>query len=89
MRRLSVLIAGLMLFAVMITGFHHHEDNLPHADCSICVASDHSPALTHGVELIKLYKKVTYLDVAEEMYNLPLGEGSFAPVRAPPRIPFL
>jgi hypothetical protein len=39
------LFAALYAFTVLAVAFHHHEDDRPHADCSVCVAGSlFSPA---------------------------------------------
>jgi hypothetical protein len=41
---ISFLIA-VLLFTGLAAGFHHHEDNLIHDDCAVCIAAAQSPSI--------------------------------------------
>jgi hypothetical protein len=46
MRLVSLLLALLLLSATLAESFHHHDDGVDHADCSVCVAALHHSADT-------------------------------------------
>lgn len=44
-KRLSSFILCLVLFSVLVTAFHHHDDSrLDHSDCATCAVAHHSLA---------------------------------------------
>lgn len=82
--RLSFLLTGLLLISALETGSHHHSDNAPHDDCSICIASAHSPAVSSSVGNLSAYTIAVFLDVSEKIFYLPVRAGIIYGSRAPP-----
>jgi hypothetical protein len=46
MRFISLILALLLFSATLVESFHHHDDGVDHADCSVCVAALHHCADT-------------------------------------------
>ncbi|MFZ4857672.1 MAG: hypothetical protein ACOYL3_14865 [Desulfuromonadaceae bacterium] len=47
-KHLSLLIICLLLFSVVTTAFHYHDNDGDHADCSICAVSHHQPVANNS-----------------------------------------
>jgi hypothetical protein len=53
MKRFTALaLSGLMIAAVLLGSFHHHDDEQYHSDCSICAVAHHQPS---AVAVIPVY----------------------------------
>ena len=82
--RLSFLLTGLLLFSALTIGSHHHSDNAPHDDCSICIASAHSPAVSSSAGNLSAYTIAVFLEVYEKTFYLPIRAEIIYGSRAPP-----
>ncbi len=82
--RLSFLLTGLLLFSALTIGSHHHSDNAPHDDCSICIASAHSPAVSSSAGNLSAYTIAVFLEVSEKIFYLPIRAEIIYGSRAPP-----
>ena len=82
--RLSFLLTGLLLFSALTIGSHHHSDNAPHDDCSICIASAHSPAVSSSAGNLSTYTITAFLEVSEKTFYLPIRAEIIYGSRAPP-----
>lgn len=82
--RIPFLLTGFLLFAALTIGLHHHSDNAAHDDCSICVASHHSSAVSSSAGNLSTYTVTTFLEVSEKTFYLPLRAKIIYGIRAPP-----
>ncbi|MDD2852381.1 MAG: hypothetical protein PHY09_10865 [Desulfuromonadaceae bacterium] len=40
----ALTLSGMMIVAVLLGSFHHHDDLDDHPDCSICAVAHHQPS---------------------------------------------
>ncbi|MEK6725411.1 MAG: hypothetical protein AABY54_02505 [Deltaproteobacteria bacterium] len=82
--RISGILVGLLLFSAFVTGFHHHLDNESHANCLICIASSHSPAVADNGSNFFHREIVLPFEAPEKVFYLSLPGKATSPSRAPP-----
>jgi len=82
--RLSFLLTGLLLITALTIGSHNHSDNAAHDDCSICIASAYSPAVSSSVGNLSAYTIAVFLEVSEKTFYLPIRAEIIYGSRAPP-----
>lgn len=83
-KKFSALLIGLLLFSVFATGVHHHDDNGAHVDCSICIVSTHTPAVSdNNINLVHRELVLPFKAPGKTFY-LSLPEEPSSPSRAPP-----
>ncbi len=80
--RLFFLIALLLL--VCVEGFHHHQDNILHSDCALCVAAQQTAVVTHhaGSLVVSHDVQIAQRDSVPALVSLKNRRPSF--VRGPP-----
>lgn len=43
----GLLLLAPFLLLICVEGFHHHQDSISHADCSLCVAAQETAVVSH------------------------------------------
>jgi len=82
--KISAILIGLLFFSALATGFHHHDDNKSHVDCPVCIASNHTPAVSDNGANLSHREIVLPFEAPEKIFYLPMPEKVSSPARAPP-----
>jgi hypothetical protein len=80
----GLLLLAAFLLLVCVEGFHHHEDGISHADCSLCVAAQQTAVVSHHTSSLVVSHdvQVASCDSVPALISLKDRRSSF--VRGPP-----
>jgi len=78
-----LLLASLFLL-ICVEGFHHHQDNISHNDCPLCMAAQQAAVISHHTSslVVSPNVQVASCDSVPELISLKDRRPSF--VRGPP-----
>lgn len=83
-RGVSAFLIGFLLLFALSAGLHHHADNLPHGDCSVCAASAHSPVVSGHAADAPVYRGAVFFGIFQHDLFLPFVARALSGIRAPP-----
>jgi hypothetical protein len=80
----GILLITVFLLLICVEGFHHHQDNIPHTDCPLCIAAQQIAVVSHNTSSLVVSQdvQVTSCDSVPELISLKNRRPSF--VRGPP-----
>lgn len=83
-KQLSLFVLILVLFSAIGFSFHHHDDGKHHDDCTVCIASNHTPTVSDSGANLFYREIVLPFEAPEKGFYLPLPDEVSSPSRAPP-----
>lgn len=60
MRSFALVLSFILLIAMLLGSFHHHDDELDHPDCAICAVAHHHSADAAAPYPVTLHLPASY-----------------------------
>ncbi|MEW6619291.1 MAG: hypothetical protein AB1422_08155 [bacterium] len=83
-KKISFVLILLFLFFSFVGGFHHHEDETSHSECSLCIVSHQLSLIQQDDVSFDILQHISALDLPQESLLLPSIASTSLFSRAPP-----
>jgi hypothetical protein len=82
-RRLTLLIAPFFILIAFVSAFHHHDNDISHQDCPLCITQCLSAVVVDKFSFT-VHQNIVALDLPKEILSYPSIIPSSLSTRAPP-----